>query len=104
MLEKIKEILESTGLPVVYRAWPERMAPQLPYICYHSPYNNNFAADGIAFYSARHVIVELYTRSIDQVTETLVTDALTAAGIFWTRNEVYIESERCYQITFELEV
>ena len=30
--------------------------------------------------------------------------ALTTAGIYWGKSEQYIDSERCYQITFEIEV
>ena len=31
-LENVCQLLESTGLPVVYRAWPIDGAPELPYI------------------------------------------------------------------------
>ena len=37
-LENLYQLLESTGLPVVYRAWPIGGAPELPYICYLAAY------------------------------------------------------------------
>lgn len=61
VLEGLEEILEKTGLPVVYRAWPEDAAPPMPYVCYYVPETNNFAADGIAYYPVNRVQVELYT-------------------------------------------
>ena len=43
--EGLYQLLESTGLPVVYRAWPIDGAPELPYICYLAAYSNNISAD-----------------------------------------------------------
>lgn len=62
-LEEFCDILKTTGLPVAYRAFPEEEAPKLPYICYQNPENNNFAADGIVFFLAREIQVELYTKN-----------------------------------------
>lgn len=61
-MEDVKTLLESTGLPVAYRSFPEGGAPALPFLCYYSPYTNNFAADGVAYATINHINVELYTR------------------------------------------
>ena len=103
-LEDIKKILESTGLPVTYYCWPEEQAPPMPYICYHSPYSNNFAADGVTYFTADHVMIELYSRNVDKTSEKKITDALTAAGIYWDRTEEYLDDEKCYESIFECEV
>ena len=104
MIEKVKNILAGTGLPVVYRAWPEGKAPQMPYICFLSTGSHNFAADGIAYSSAIRVQIELYTESKDEVAEKKVTDALDAAGIFWESDCTYIDTEKCYETIYEIEV
>ena len=46
-LEEIKKLLETTGLPVAYRAFPVGNAPPLPFICYLFSSTNNFNADDV---------------------------------------------------------
>ena len=103
-VQEFKPVLESTGLPVAYRAFPEGDAPALPFVCYHSPYTNNFAADGVAYAIINHVNVELYTQVKDPETEGKVEAALTGAGIYWEKSETYLEDEKCFQILYEFEV
>lgn len=101
-IEAFKDVLETTGLPVTYYAFPEGEAPPLPYICYLNPDNNNFAADGTVYYSSKKVLVELYTERREQETEEKVEEALSS--FFYEKEATYIDSENCYQILYELEV
>ena len=103
-LAKLKTILEGTGMPVAYYCWPEKKAPPLPYICYHSPESHNFAADGIVYYSADRVLIELYSRHRDTEAENKITEALTEAGIFWERSEEFLPDEKCFETIYECEV
>lgn len=103
-LEDVKTLLESTGLQVAYRAFPEGDAPALPFVCYRFPYTNNFAADGVAYAIINHGNVELYTQVKDPDTEGKVEAALTGAGIYWEKSETYLEDEKCLQILYEIEV
>lgn len=101
-LTELADLLKSTGIPVTYYAWPENQAPQLPFICYLTPGSNNFAADGLVYYPITQVNVELYTKIKSPETEAKVEGAL--ASIFWDKSETYIDSEKCYQIVYEIEV
>lgn len=101
-LKEFCDILKTTGLPVAYRAFSEEEAPKLPYICYLNLEDNNFAADGKVFFSAKEIRVELYTKNKDVETEEKVEQALSS--FFFTKTENYIDSEKCYQILYELEV
>lgn len=101
-LTELTDLLKSTGIPVTYYAWPENQAPQLPFICYLTPGSNNFAADGMVYYPVTQVNVELYTKIKSPETEAKVEEAL--ASIFWDKSETYIDSEKCYQIVYEIEV
>lgn len=101
-LEDIKNLLEGTGLPVAYRAFPESRAPELPFICYLSPGTNNFAADDTVYLEIDQITVEFYTQYRDPETEGKVEAALSS--FFWDKDINYIDSERCYQITYEIEV
>lgn len=101
-LKEIDELLKSTGLPVTYYAWPEKAAPPLPYICYLAAYSNNFSADGAVYYPINHMQIELYTRLKEPETEDKVEQALSS--LFWEKTETYIDTEKCYQILYEIEV
>ena len=101
-LEELKTLLGTTGLPVTYRAWPENEAPPLPFICYLVAYSNNFGADNRVYHKIDHIQVELYTKLKDPEAEDRVENALSS--LYWDKTEEYIDSERCYQILYEIEV
>ncbi len=100
--EDILKKLKKTGIPVAYRCFPEGDAPPLPFICYFTTGSNNFAADGKVYYAGKRFMVELYCSKKDLELEKKVEDALE--GLFWEKEESYIESEKCYQIAYEMEV
>lgn len=101
-LEELNQRLQSTGLPVTYRAWPEGKAPGLPFICYLSEGTNAIYADGSVFCTWQDVRVELYTAVKSPELESTVEAAL--AGFHWKKSETYISTERCYLIIYEIEV
>lgn len=101
-LRQIQELLESTGLPTAYRAWPENDAPPLPFICYLVSRNNNFAADGTVYMPVQHIQIELYTKQKEPETEDKVEKALSS--VFWSKTETYISTEQVYEILYEIEV
>lgn len=103
-LTEIYDLLATTGIPVTYYAWPEGKAPPLPWVAIVESGSDNFSADGIAYAEIKNVSVELYTEGKAPETEALVQTALTAAGIFWDKQETYIEEERCFLQTYEIEV
>ena len=101
-LDEFASRLDSTGLPNTYNAWPPGEAPALPFICYRSTGSNNLHADGGVYYSGSSIEAELLTKNKDPTVEKLVENALT--GIHWEKSETYIESQRCFQILYEIEV
>ena len=101
-LEDMKTLLDTTGYPVVYYAWPEKKAPALPYLCFLTAYSNNFGADDRVYYPVAHYQIELYTRCKDPEAEGKVEQALSS--YFWEKTETYLDTERCFQILYEVEV
>lgn len=101
-LEQMKSLLNETGLPVCYYAWPEGKAPPLPYICFLTAFSNNFGADDRVYYPVDHWQIELYTRFKNPEAEGKVEKALSS--FFWEKTETYLDTERCFQILYEVEV
>lgn len=99
-LEQLHELLKSTGFPVAYGYFSEKQ--QFPYILYRVTYSNNFGADNRVYQKNSHIQVELYTKLKDQHAEGKTEQALSS--LFWEKSEEYIDSEKCYQILYEIEV
>ena len=89
---------------VAYRAFPEQRAPALPFICYLERSSDNFVADNRVFHKISQVDVELYTDIKEPDTESKVESALDDAGLPWAKSEDWIESERCFLITYTIEM
>lgn len=101
-LEEFKNLLETTGIPVAYYAFPEDESPGLPFICFLVSGSNNFAADGIVYKKIDHIQVELYTKNKDIESEEKVEKALSS--FYWQKEEIYLKDERCFEVLYELEV
>ena len=101
-LQEIKAMLDTTGLPVTYRAWPIDEAPPMPYICYLVAFSNDFGADNVVYWPIDHLQIELYTELKDPESEGKVETALSS--LYWEKTETYIDEEKCYQIMYEIEV
>lgn len=102
-LAEVKRRLEGCGLPLAYRCFPEGSAPPLPYLVYYESGEVNFPADGSNYYNTKQITVELYTQGKDPSSEAAVEAALEGLGI-WEMTEVFIDSEKCLQIVYYLEV
>lgn len=89
---------------VAYRAFPEGHAPALPFICYLAPYSHNVFADGEVYKTINHIQIELYSRTKDVTSESLLEAALNRAGLPWEKTEDYLDDERCFQVIYETEV
>jgi len=102
--EQLNSVLQSTGLPVVYHAWPAGKAPLPPYIAFLATYSHNLFADGVVYLTITRYQVELYTVVKDPDSEQLVENALRAGGIPWEKSETYLDSENLFEILYEIEV
>lgn len=89
---------------VAYRAFPEKEAPDLPFICYLESGSNNFNADNIAYVKKKIVDIELYSRNKDIASEEAIEEKLNELGLPFEKDETYINSEKCYEIIYTVEV
>lgn len=105
-MEKLIEIMNKTGLPFAYNHFAEGESPDPPFICYLVPNSDNFAADVKVYYKINELHIELYTDCKDLSAEQKLEDVLDANGIYYEKSEVWIESEKLYEVlyTFEMEV
>lgn len=102
--QRVKEILETTGIPVAYLAFTNETAQPCPFICYFYAGDDDFLADNTNYVSINRLIVELYTDYKDFSLEKTVEETLNAAGLVFSREESYISTEQMFQIVYESEV
>lgn len=104
-MDELLQILTEIGIPYAYDHFAEGEAPDPPFICYLFPGSDNFAADGRVYFKLENVNIELYTDKKDLSCESAVETVLDAHDIFYNKTEVWIESEKLYEVlyTFEME-
>lgn len=103
-MDKLVRIIKQIGLPFAYDHFAEGEAPPLPYICYLLPDSNNFSADGKAYYKKTRVNIELYTEIKDPSAEQRVEKVLDSNSLFYNKSEVWIESEKMYEVLYRFEM
>lgn len=105
-MDDLIKLLEETGIPFAYDHFAEGESPDPPFICYLLPGSNHFSADGKVYLKVSSVNIELYTDSKDLAVEQELEAVLDGHGIFYEKTEVWIESEKLYEVlyTFDTEV
>ena len=105
-MEELLQMLAEIQIPFAYHHFAEGETVEPPFICYLLPGSNNFSADGKVYHKINEVHIELYTDLKDLAVEQQVEDVLDEHEIFYNKSEVWIESEKLYEVlyTFEMEV
>jgi len=105
-MDKLLQMLKDTGLPFAYDHFAEGEAVEPPFLCYLLPGSHNFAADGRVYHKVSIVHLELYTDEKNPSLEQTVEAALDSGEVFYDKTEVWIGSEKLYEVlyTFEMEV
>ena len=68
------------------------------------PGSENFAADDVVYVEFSNLSIELYTDEKDPELEDRVEAVLNAHEIFWNKSEVWIESEKLYEVLYQMTV
>ncbi|EKB53582.1 LAGLIDADG family homing endonuclease [Falseniella ignava] len=100
-MKKVVNMLKEINLPYAYDHFGEGNAPNPPFICYLYTGSDNFSADGRVYLKKNQVNIELYTDKKAVTLEQTVEDVLDRYGIFYNKSEVYIESEKLYEVLYQ---
>ena len=103
-IEELAAMLKEMDIPFAYDHFAEGESPEPPFICYLLPGSDNFAADGRVYFRINEVRIELYSDSKDVGLESKVEAVLDSYGIFYNKSEVWIQSEKLYEILYSFEV
>lgn len=99
---KLLSLLESIGLPVTYHHF--KNPPKPPYIVYLFSTSDNFGADNKVYSKTNNYLIELYSDKKDLESEQLLENVFDENDIFYDKTEEYIESEKLYQVIYEIQI
>ena len=102
--EQITDLLRQTGLLFAYHHFSEGESPAPPFLVYLTPGSHNFSADGMVYYRADQLDIELYTDKKQPEQEAKLEEIFDEAGLFYNKTEQFIRSEQLYEVLYELEV
>ena len=103
-MERLISIMEEIGLPFAYHHFAEGESPDPPFICFLTSGSDNFAADGRDYFKIDQINIELYTDRKDPDLEDSVEAVLDEHGIFYQKTEVWIDSEKLYEVLYQFEM
>lgn len=103
-MDKLLEIIKHIGLPNAYHHFAEGESPEPPFLIYILPASDNFSADGRVYFKANEVHIEIYTDYKSPNIEKKVEAVLDEHGIFYNKSEVFIESEKLYEVLYIFEM
>ena len=102
--EEVMEMLSEMDTPFAYDHFAEGESPDPPFICFLFPGSDNFSADNVVYAAFEELHIELYTDEKDPELEARVEDVLTGHELFWQKTEVWIESEKLYEVLYRMTV
>ena len=101
---EVTSMVKELGLPFAYDHFAEGKAAKPPFCVYLYPSADNFAADGCAYFKQDNLHVEIYTDKKDISLEERVEAVFEKHGLFFAKSEVWISSERLYEVLYQMEV
>ena len=102
--QEVKNMVESIGLPYAYFQFSEKTGQAPPFICFFYTNSDDLFADDSNYQDIRRLNIELYTSTKDFALEKTIEDTLKLNGFSYYREENFIETEKIWQIAYEMEV
>ena len=102
--DQIKDMLSEVELPYEYDHFTTHNWIEPPFLVWRIPESDNFSADGIAYVKIDVLNIELYSDTKDWDNEKKIEDVLEKYGISYQKTGEYLDSEKMYEVLYEMEV
>ena len=102
--DDITNMLKEAGLPLAYDHFAEGESPEPPFLIFLFPGSDNMFADNGVYFKISQLNMELYTDKKDPELEEKLEDILPAHDIPWEKSEVWIDSEKMYEVLYQTEI
>lgn len=101
---EVKALVESFGLPYAYHQFADGTGQEPPFVCFFYGDRDDFVADDSNYKKIVRLYIELYTDEKDFALESVIETALTGAGIVYTAEQDYIDTERMHVTVYTTEI
>lgn len=101
-LKQFKTEMETLGYSINYLMFTN--PPQLPYLVYYVAENNYQYSDNKNYSLFLGVNLELYDKNKNIEAENKIENKFNELGLTFSKDEVYIESEKLYQVIYYVEL
>ena len=102
--KEIATMVSGFGVPFAYYQFPNGTEQTCPFVCFYFEFSNDMAADNTNYQKIRPLSIELYTDNKDFALEESIETALNNAGLVFSREETWLDTERMYMVTFVTEI
>lgn len=102
--KEVAELVAQIGLPYAYYQFPDDTPQSPPFVCYFYGPSDDVFADSENYAKIRVLNIELYTKDKEFELEDIVEGILEENNLTYYKEENYIDSEKMYQIAYEMEV
>lgn len=102
--KQVAKMVKDIGLPYAYYQFPEGTNTKPPFICFFFTNSDDLFADDTNYQRIEVLNIELYSSDKDFDSEALIENALVDNHLTFYKEENFIDSEKMYQIAYEMEV
>lgn len=103
-ISEINTMVGSIGLPFDYYQFPDGTDQAPPYVLWFLSRDNDMMADNENYCDIEQLNIELYTSFKDFEKEAQVEKVLKENDFTYHKESVFIDSEKLYQTSYEMEV
>ena len=101
-IDEFKKVLEEADLPLAYDHFAEGESPDPPFLIFLSPREDTFGADNLVYAGFPEINVELYTDKKDPNLEMKIEKIFLEHEFYYVKSETWIDSEKMYEVLYEL--
>lgn len=102
--KQVATMVESIGVPYAYYQFPNGTDQACPFVCFYFTGSDDLAADNTNYQRIRPLTIELYTDNKDFALEETVESVLNGAGLVYSRDEAWIDSERMNMVAYTTDI
>lgn len=102
--KEVAGMIAQIGLPFDYYQLKNGTGKKTPFVVYYFSGIDDLYADNLNYQRIVQLTIELYTNTKRIDLENKVEEVLAAAGLTYTKNETYIDTEQMYEQIYQTEV
>lgn len=101
--QQVADLAAAVGIPSAYYQFNNNTKQAPPFLCFIFAQSSDAFADDSNYQKIERVQFELYTEQKDFALEATVERVLANAGITWSRNEGFLDSEHMHMTTYQFD-